>query len=979
MTFAALVLAVQPVRSELIWQADFSGYTTGQAITLSSGGGDDTFSSLSAPGGSTVAAFDGGGIGLTNGLSLKFETTVAGSRSLRLNHVIADGHKLIVLSFDRSATSDGNLSLSVNALNADDTRAHGSLNPIAATAAPSRFTMVINLTGGNVTLGNGSILTNNSIANYCKTSGGSYAGYNSVPLTHAVTGVMLTQGIGLGYQAFDNVGLWVSTNASMDTLNGVSVMQLDAGTSVVDPLHIPSVWDSTPGILRSDDFRKAVWDNPNLFTSRSGGKFLTRLVSGVNYIYGVYSGIGMAVDTRTGGLVSLIKSTESGVTEMIGTAPSLPCAWRLEVVDDLTGDLLTVDNGKVPAPSWEMIPTSTNLAMVFNWDHTSVTGLTGNLTVRHTISLEAKAEADVSWTIAVTNQLTGTSLWRLTYPVITHIGYSGASDVLRPSGYLFRGADEELSDQLQRLNFLSITTGSGTLLLHSEESLKHRPVESFLQPGGEFHVKRLLSNAGTTNVYAQEFRFNTTPISGDWFDAVKRYEGWTTRQPWYPSNSLARRGVFSDIDLWVAIASPYSGDAGLATNAMSYARELFTTAEEQPIGAVFYNGFRTYTYAPHALFPTGAYNQSINVLNRINVKTVPYISMLYSVRGAQDKDNPNDAQSPSTVFPEYDQLTPGLVSANPFNMDGVHRIWETYWTPLIGNDSWWWTPMCYASTNWQNELLLRAQNIKNSGAAGVYLDMANTPTVFCCFSETHGHERGGGSYSTVGKQQIMSRMKDLCGSDFIIFAEGRVEDLVDSMDAGLSPLWGNFANYAPVYEYLYSQYTIPCGMEALAGDGSRAAAVKAGLRFLYGYTARLSAADLYRDTASATGVRGFLQQAVSVRRQYRSYFTQGRLVRAPAWKTGSVPPPLVCRDWGTGKRGTSSTVSIPSVERAVWRLPSGRTAVFICNFGVSRFAGSLEPVEGIAGDIPVDIEPGAIRVLEFDPSRQGFIFSIIGQ
>lgn len=234
MVFTTLMLAFHPVRSaELLWKADFEKYTEGESIALNSGGANDTFSSLSNRGGSSVAAFDGSSLGLNNGLSIKFESSTVGNKMLRLSNIFTSDHKLMVISFDRANEDGLGLSLSVNALDAKDTRAHGVIDQAPAAVKQSRFTVVINMTGESVKLGNGRTLSDGHVANYYKLPGGKYDGYKAVPLTARPTGFALLQREPAGasfprFQAFDNFGVWVSTDGTFDP----EIMSLDFGATV---------------------------------------------------------------------------------------------------------------------------------------------------------------------------------------------------------------------------------------------------------------------------------------------------------------------------------------------------------------------------------------------------------------------------------------------------------------------------------------------------------------------------------------------------------------------------------------------------------------------------------------------------------------------------------------------------------------------------------------------------------------------------
>lgn len=221
---AALMFVFQPVRAERIWQMGVTNYTDGATNLLSAVLADDMFTSLSA-----TTVYLRANETAPGEFNLAVSNGTAQAKNVRLQAGLMIDHKLIVASFDYVSATEGGVN--ANALSSANARPHNALAVLSGSNAPARFTMVVNRTGADLALGNGEVLADNSVANYLK-SGSNYFGYTSTALTSPgdVTGFMLSANAVIGTHYVDNIGLWATTDGSVDTVDGVSVMQLDFGT-----------------------------------------------------------------------------------------------------------------------------------------------------------------------------------------------------------------------------------------------------------------------------------------------------------------------------------------------------------------------------------------------------------------------------------------------------------------------------------------------------------------------------------------------------------------------------------------------------------------------------------------------------------------------------------------------------------------------------------------------------------------------------
>ena len=242
----ALMFVLQSAQADLVWNMGITNYTDGAAVpfttftTWTAGGlTNDQFSSVNATTSLTLTAdeYQAGEFRLKVGLGS------TSARNLRVNAGLTTSHTLIIASSDFSgADSSANTVVTLNAASTTGTRPSGGLATTSYTNGNVRMTMVVNRTGSAILLPTGDSLESGYVANYLKYIDGTYGNYTASALTLDVQGFMVTAGTSPSTATatlyLDNIGLWASTDGSVDTWGGKSVLDLSYGTAIPEPASV---------------------------------------------------------------------------------------------------------------------------------------------------------------------------------------------------------------------------------------------------------------------------------------------------------------------------------------------------------------------------------------------------------------------------------------------------------------------------------------------------------------------------------------------------------------------------------------------------------------------------------------------------------------------------------------------------------------------------------------------------------------------
>ncbi len=243
------------LRAALIWNADFESYDTSSgsaALLVNSTGATDTFTSTSSNNLTSVAIdvraasptytnLHGNAL-YTSGTNTTGAAASASIRVFQSNIAsLAAGAGALVVGFDLWNT--GVMDTAPNEARTSTGRYGNTINSSSiALSKTYHFTIVINRTGSNITLGDAAStsLATDTVATYW--SDGTTTSIAQLGTGGSATGFITGFGIGeslstLGNNLslttwYDNFGVW---NSLGDTVNGVSVLSLAPGTIVPEP------------------------------------------------------------------------------------------------------------------------------------------------------------------------------------------------------------------------------------------------------------------------------------------------------------------------------------------------------------------------------------------------------------------------------------------------------------------------------------------------------------------------------------------------------------------------------------------------------------------------------------------------------------------------------------------------------------------------------------------------------------------------
>lgn len=236
---ALLFASATSSHAALLWQADFSTYSDGQAITTNNTtGANNTFSRITGTGITVTLTGRSEAPPFSTGVYADFDATAAttgssGTMGRRNLAAFGDGDVRIV-SFDVARTSAGSLNLRIDFIDSGYLSLGSGNTTFSNLAIPAadtlyRVTAVYNQSGSSIALpGSLSPLADGFAAFYYKVGGVYTQVGSSLALgTNTGAGFQLSMtGLAVGESVmFDNMGFWSSAS---DTVGGVNVLELGA-------------------------------------------------------------------------------------------------------------------------------------------------------------------------------------------------------------------------------------------------------------------------------------------------------------------------------------------------------------------------------------------------------------------------------------------------------------------------------------------------------------------------------------------------------------------------------------------------------------------------------------------------------------------------------------------------------------------------------------------------------------------------------
>ncbi len=406
------------------------------------------------------------------------------------------------------------------------------------------------------------------------------------------------------------------------------------------------------------------------------------------------------------------------------------------------------------------------------------------------VEIENLPDSAQRWSLAFDNRSASWALFETSFPRLNCIMRDGEGDAMLPwkdhGARLFRA--RRAQPEPARFDYLghfpmvaAFFIGETGLYVAAEDPelrLKSMVVEGeqclrFVTP---------IENAGVPDKAAEGPRYAVTfaPLSGDWWEAARRYRAFALRQPRCAKGPIRERADFPrracEVPLWINL----HGSPDDIRSLLLRAHELFP---EFPTGVhwhLWQHSGHDINYPEYFPEQPGT-KEAIADCLAVGQEPMPYTNgRLWSAD------------------------TLGYLAAEPYAVmraNGTRHV-EKYapWTPHLA-------VMCPTQRTWQRVVQRFAHRVfEEIGAKSIFLDQIGAAEGVPCFDPTHGHSVGGGSWWREGYREMLEPiLRDAHAHGAYVATEGNGETAIGLADAFLSVVQRTPED-VPFYHAVYSGY-----------------------------------------------------------------------------------------------------------------------------------------------------------------------------
>ncbi len=301
-------------------------------------------------------------------------------------------------------------------------------------------------------------------------------------------------------------------------------------------------------------------------------------------------------------------------------------------------------------------------------------------------------------------------------------------------------------------------------------------------------------------------------LTGDWYDAALQYRVFTERDAsWLPRRGKNGRedtsAAFRNIGLWISDYIPNTTEQGdnrpmnLSAGSDIYEPDYWYRAPIElrerlgvPIAYHVYNWHRipfNIEY-PHFLPAKEEFLKHAEELRRADIRVLPYIN-------ACAWEMHDDEGGHAETFADHGKHGAAVDSNGTF-------IVEHYPQSTKAGHKSDLAIMCGGYTPWHAYMAALAREMQETlPIDGIYFDqIANVPA-HPCYSGSHGHQPGGGSYWTDGYNQMMQNIRETKPKEHFYFTECNAEPYMKHIDGFLTWMWVD-ADEVPAFSAVYHGY-----------------------------------------------------------------------------------------------------------------------------------------------------------------------------
>lgn len=417
-------------------------------------------------------------------------------------------------------------------------------------------------------------------------------------------------------------------------------------------------------------------------------------------------------------------------------------------------------------------------------------------------------------------------------------------------------------------------------------------------------------------------------LHGDWYDASMIYSSFVQKEAsWLPQTGVDGRpdteNRYKDIAFWVMDAMPntpeqgencpknLTSDSDKATPDYWYERPIQLKKELGiPIAYHIYNWHETPFNLDYPHYHAKKeFLEKREEFRENGLYVMPYINAVsWEMLDAEEGYEVNYANTGKygVVIKEdgFERFS---------NYPQVKKSGEgSHLAPICPTFRRWWEIMDEVSRYLVDDLKVE----------GVYYDQVSAHAGFPCYSKTHGHLPGGGSYWAEEYTAMMQKIRERKNHGFC-FSECNAEPYMKGFDGYLTWTWV-CAGEVPAFSAVYAGYIVMLGrnLDGTKKEDDAYFRYAVARSLLFGQQIGWCKSDVFENEKKI----GFLKTVVKIRHDYATFFRSSRMCRPPkvtsSGKATIASPAL----W------YKTPIKMEPVEGAAWRSYDGtKVVIFLTN------------------------------------------------
>ena len=423
----------------------------------------------------------------------------------------------------------------------------------------------------------------------------------------------------------------------------------------------------------------------------------------------------------------------------------------------------------------------------FVWEGMDLPDEPGAVTVRATVRFTAEGES--RWALEVRNASTARGLASTRFPILRHVAAEGEADLLLPrqdtGARLLRKARLARGYSFGCMGYSPMMTAffkGGAGLYAAAHDSQARVKTLMIGKDRTVSFATPVENAGLPGKAAEGPRHEVTvaALDGGWWQAAARYRRWALTAPWTAKGRILDRADYprriAEIPLWLNTHA-YPDEV---SNTMARAKALFPNHGVGIHWHLWQHSGHDVNYPEYFPEQPGT-RECLAFCRSIGAEAMPY----------------TNGRLWSTNLVSYPLVSPFALTAET-GRPYVERYGNL--TPPM-------SPMCPYTAQWDGVLNDFAGRVLDLGAGSLFIDQIGACGGTPCFSPSHGHPLGGGTWYFEGYQSILAKThRRYAAQGAFLTVEGSGEEWMNVID-GYLQVTQRQPDDVPFFHAVYSGYT----------------------------------------------------------------------------------------------------------------------------------------------------------------------------